>query len=143
MWRVIARTGSPTVVISGPSGRHHFDVFKGRFCKVCWQAIRAIQSPAMRRALPEGFQLSSPLRVGAYDNTGPNRRFLILKPPGRANVILRLSRQGDTYSEAFYRSLRDAIVRRIEPGTTNAEVSRKSKESGARGGYPRHKGVST
>lgn len=133
MWRVAAEVNSPKVLITGPEGRYVFQVFSGRITREILTALKAIQHPVLRRRIRDGFEVKCPVQHRAFDNKGDRRKFLLLRPPGKATTELRLV--GPQHiTKALLHAIKDVIERREDPGVTMDEIRAKAVESGRRGG---------
>lgn len=122
-WRVLAKEGERKLFLSGPEGQHAFEVYRGELGRVVWTALKSLQAPVLRRRIPDGFKVKCPdLHLGR-PNTGDNRRLLLLCPPKGAPVVLKLVRQSERLEKPFVLALRDAIERKIDPGSTIQKLS--------------------
>jgi hypothetical protein len=122
-WRVLAKEGGDKVVISCPEGRFSFVVFHGNIKRPMWFCLKAIETPVLRRRIPEGFKVRCPMKLRGRGNVGEQRKSLILCPPKSAPLELRLIAGETRLNERFLNSLRDVLERRVDPGTTNQSLS--------------------
>ena len=139
MWRVIAEPGSPKVILIGHGRRYVFKVIQGRITREVWNAVKAIQQPALRNRIVPGWVVKVPQKHKGYETTGDNRRVALVTPPGKATVELRLVSPHQYIDKHLEAVLRDVIEDRQEPGTREAKMIEGAKKGGRLGSKMRLK----
>lgn len=122
-WRVLAKEGERKVFLAGPEGQHAFEVYHGNLGRMVWTALKSLQAPVLRRHIPDGFRVLCPDIHRGRSNTGENRKFLLLCPPKGGVVELKLTRSTERLEKPFVLAIRDAIQRKVDPGTTIQKLS--------------------
>jgi hypothetical protein len=84
--------GSPevkTFQLVGGEQRIRFTVWRGRVPKGVFWGLKALAAPSLSAAVRERWTISSPQSFAGRDNTGDDRRFLVVSSPGVGSAVLK------------------------------------------------------